>query len=59
MLHYLGQFADQIPGFNVFRYTTFRTGAATMTALFFVFMFGPALIRPDAHQAGQRATDPR
>lgn len=45
MLHYLTlDLADQIPALNVFRYITFRTGGATMTALFFVFLFGPALI---------------
>jgi phospho-N-acetylmuramoyl-pentapeptide-transferase len=30
---------------NVFRYITFRTGAATLTALFIAFMVGPPLIR--------------
>jgi phospho-N-acetylmuramoyl-pentapeptide-transferase len=45
MLHYLAeQFVDQISALNVLRYITFRTGGATMTALFVVFMFGPALI---------------
>ncbi len=44
MLTYLQQFADQVPILNVFRYITFRTGAATMTALIFVFLFGPAII---------------
>jgi phospho-N-acetylmuramoyl-pentapeptide-transferase len=28
----------------VFRYITFRTGGAIMTALFFVFLFGPKII---------------
>jgi phospho-N-acetylmuramoyl-pentapeptide-transferase len=45
MLAFLGQFGDQIPAFNVFRYITFRTGAATMTALLFVFLFGPGMIQ--------------
>src|ERR671921_2544427 len=44
MLTYLSQAGDQIPIFNVFRYITFRTGAATMTALLFVFLFGPGII---------------
>ena len=44
MLTYLQQFADQAAILNVFRYITFRTGAATMTALIFVFLFGPAII---------------
>ena len=45
MLTYLGQFGDEIQILNVFRYITFRTGAATMTALLFVFLFGPGIIQ--------------
>lgn len=45
MLYWLTQFSEHIPLLNVFRYITFRTGGAAMTALFFVFMFGPATIR--------------
>ena len=37
-------FASRIPALNVFRYITFRTGGAIMTALLFVFLFGPAII---------------
>jgi phospho-N-acetylmuramoyl-pentapeptide-transferase len=44
MLTLLSQFGEQMPVFNVFRYITFRTGAATMTALLFVFLFGPGII---------------
>ena len=44
MFYYLVGLTDQIGAFNVFRYITFRTGGAIMTALFFVFLFGPALI---------------
>ncbi|MEX0851925.1 MAG: phospho-N-acetylmuramoyl-pentapeptide-transferase [Bauldia sp.] len=44
MLYYLGQFVDQVSVLNVFRYITFRTAGATMTALVFVFLFGPAII---------------
>ncbi len=44
MLHFLGSLADQISVLNVFRYITFRTGGATVTALFFVFLFGPSII---------------
>ncbi|GBF27051.1 phospho-N-acetylmuramoyl-pentapeptide-transferase [bacterium MnTg02] len=44
MLYYLVGLSDQIGGFNVFRYITFRTGGAIMTALFVVFLFGPKLI---------------
>jgi phospho-N-acetylmuramoyl-pentapeptide-transferase len=44
MLYALVQFSDQIGPLNVFRYITFRTGGAIMTALLFVFLFGPAII---------------
>lgn len=44
MLVYLAELAGQISVLNVFRYITFRTGAAVMTALLFVFLFGPAII---------------
>ena len=45
MLYLLGEFSDQLPILNVFRYITFRTGGAIMTAMFVVFLFGPGLIR--------------
>jgi phospho-N-acetylmuramoyl-pentapeptide-transferase len=44
MLYELINFSDQISPLNVFRYITFRTGGAIMTALLFVFLFGPAMI---------------
>jgi phospho-N-acetylmuramoyl-pentapeptide-transferase len=45
MLYHLSlELSETIPALNVFRYLTFRTGAAIMTALFFVFLFGPGLI---------------
>lgn len=45
MLHFLADiFTDQISALNVFRYITLRTAGATVTSLFVVFMFGPALI---------------
>ncbi len=44
MFYFLGEFADQISALNVFRYITFRTGGAIMTALVFVFLFGPKII---------------
>ncbi|MEL6288868.1 MAG: phospho-N-acetylmuramoyl-pentapeptide-transferase [Pseudomonadota bacterium] len=44
MLYELVNFSDQLGALNVFRYITFRTGAATLTALVLVFLFGPALI---------------
>jgi phospho-N-acetylmuramoyl-pentapeptide-transferase len=45
LYHLLFQFASEFSGFNVFRYITFRIGAATLTALFIAFMVGPPLIR--------------
>ena|SRR5690554_2886705 len=44
MLHFLQQFADTYPVLNVFRYLSFRTGGAIITALFFVFLFGPGMV---------------
>jgi phospho-N-acetylmuramoyl-pentapeptide-transferase len=44
MLYELIAFSDQIGALNVFRYQTFRTGGAIMTAALFVFLFGPAII---------------
>jgi phospho-N-acetylmuramoyl-pentapeptide-transferase len=37
--------ADQFGPFNLFRYLTFRTGAAVLTALLVSFVMGPVLIR--------------
>ena len=48
--HLLYPLASDISFFNVFRYITFRTGAATLTALFISFLVGPALIRALAHR---------
>src|SRR5687767_666494 len=45
MLHFLIEWlGNDIAGLNAFRYTTSRTGAALLTSLFLVFMFGPGLI---------------
>jgi phospho-N-acetylmuramoyl-pentapeptide-transferase len=44
MLYELVQFSDQVGPLNVFRYISFRTVGAIMTALLFVFLFGPAMI---------------
>ncbi len=44
MLYELRQFTDLFGPLNVFTYITFRTGGAIMTALLFVFLFGPAII---------------
>jgi phospho-N-acetylmuramoyl-pentapeptide-transferase len=44
MLTLLVQFSDQVSVFNVFRYITFRTGGALITAALLVFIFGPRII---------------
>jgi phospho-N-acetylmuramoyl-pentapeptide-transferase len=45
LYHLLYPLADEYGLFNVVRYITFRTGAATLTALFLSFLLGPPLIR--------------
>jgi phospho-N-acetylmuramoyl-pentapeptide-transferase len=44
MLMLLVQLSETVSAFNVFRYITFRTGGALITAAFIVFLFGPAII---------------
>src|SRR5438045_8301797 len=44
MLYYLIELSDKLSILNVFRYITFRTGGAMITALLFVFLFGPGII---------------
>src|SRR5262245_2819923 len=44
MLYWLSAFSDLIGQLNVLRHITFRTGGAMMTAMVFVFLFGPWLI---------------
>jgi phospho-N-acetylmuramoyl-pentapeptide-transferase len=38
-------FADQVALFNLFRYLTFRAGAACLTSLIIAFVLGPMVIR--------------
>src|SRR5665648_93385 len=45
MLFWLAELAPEIAALNIFRYITFRTGGAVITALLFVFLFGPRVIR--------------
>ena len=40
----LGGMADDVAGLTVYRYITFRTGGATVTALLISFLFGPRMI---------------
>ena len=41
----LSPFADQFLAFNLFRYITFRTGGAIITALILSFLLGPMVIQ--------------
>jgi phospho-N-acetylmuramoyl-pentapeptide-transferase len=45
ILYLLLPFADEISVLNVFRYITFRSGGAAMTALLISFILGPPVIR--------------
>ena len=54
LFHLLLSFYPQVPVFNVVRYITFRTAAASVTALFISLVLGPWLIRRlRAFQIGQ------
>ncbi|MES2905845.1 MAG: phospho-N-acetylmuramoyl-pentapeptide-transferase [Pseudomonadota bacterium] len=44
MLQLLSAWENQFQVLNLFRYITFRTGGATISALAFVVLFGPAII---------------
>jgi phospho-N-acetylmuramoyl-pentapeptide-transferase len=44
MLYWLVDLSDKLSVLNVFRYITFRTGGAVITALMFVFLFGQTII---------------
>jgi phospho-N-acetylmuramoyl-pentapeptide-transferase len=44
MFYWLTELVGTIPGINVFRYITFRTGGAMVTSALFVFLFGPWII---------------
>lgn len=45
LYHFLISFIPTIPALNVFRYITFRTGGAILTALILSFILGPKLIK--------------
>ena len=58
LYHLLYQFSGRYHGFNVFRYITFRTAFAALTALIISFIFGPWLIeRMRRIKAGQYIRD--
>ena len=44
MFYWLTELSDKVSFLNVFRYITFRTGGAIVTALLFVFLFGGPII---------------
>lgn len=44
LYHLLVPLADDVSFFNVFRYITFRSGAAVITALIICFVLGPTII---------------
>ena len=45
LYHLLYPLAEDFQIFNLFRYITFRTGAAVLTSLIISFLIGPAIIR--------------
>ncbi|HED07116.1 MAG TPA: phospho-N-acetylmuramoyl-pentapeptide-transferase, partial [Ignavibacteria bacterium] len=57
MLYYLFDFINKNfnpPGFDVFRYLTFRSALSAITALFLALYFGPKIIRfLQKHQIGE------
>jgi phospho-N-acetylmuramoyl-pentapeptide-transferase len=57
MLYYLFDYINKVfspPGFKVFRYLTFRSALAAITALFLAFYLGPKIIRIlQKHQIGE------
>src|SRR6476469_8926802 len=54
MLYWLSFLSDQFNVLNVFRYITVRTGGALITALVFVFLFGPKLSDKLRDKQGKR-----
>ncbi|MCZ6713368.1 MAG: phospho-N-acetylmuramoyl-pentapeptide-transferase [Deltaproteobacteria bacterium] len=58
LYHLLFPLAEQISAFNVFRYLTFRSIGAALTALLIAFIVGPALIGLlEDRQLGQTVRD--
>ena len=58
LYHLLYPLHDSISAFNVFRYLTFRSIAAALTALLIAFVLGPVLIRLlEDRQIGQTIRD--
>ena len=58
LYHLLVPLSDVFSGFNVFRYLTFRSIGAALTALLIAFIVGPILIRAlEKRQIGQTIRD--
>ncbi len=58
LYHLFVPLSDLFSGFNVFRYLTFRSIGAALTALLIAFIFGPILIRAlQSRQIGQTIRD--
>ncbi len=59
LFNLLAPLGNEIIFFNLFRYLTFRSGAAVMTSLIVCFVFGPAFIRwlKSKQQEGQPIRD--
>ncbi|MBN2753209.1 MAG: phospho-N-acetylmuramoyl-pentapeptide-transferase [Rhodospirillaceae bacterium] len=53
LYHLLYPLANQYQIFNLFRYVTFRTAGAVLTALLFAFLFGPSIIRTLKRKQGR------
>jgi phospho-N-acetylmuramoyl-pentapeptide-transferase len=53
MLYFLYPLSDQFQAFNLFRYITFRSGGAVVTALLISFIFGPRIIAWLKSQQGE------
>jgi phospho-N-acetylmuramoyl-pentapeptide-transferase len=57
MLYYLFEYINKIfnpPGFDIFRFLTFRSALAAITGLLMAFYFGPKIIRKlQKHQIGE------
>jgi len=57
MLYYLFDYINKTfnpPGFDIFRFLTFRSGLAAITGLFLSFYLGPKIIKKlQAHQIGE------
>ncbi|KPQ06746.1 MAG: phospho-N-acetylmuramoyl-pentapeptide-transferase MraY [Rhodobacteraceae bacterium HLUCCA12] len=53
MFYWLAELSEAFSGFNLFRYITFRAGAAFFTALIFGFLFGKPLIETLRRRQGK------